>query len=62
MQSNQSDQSKNRGTLLHFFEITCVIIAAVKAGEGKTYRHPLSIRFIQTNEPENVSFLKKQPV
>lgn len=49
-------------TALFIFEIVCVIIAAVRASEGKTYHYPLNIRFIQTEQPKNEPFFKKQTV
>ncbi|MGZ0049908.1 DUF4870 domain-containing protein [Brevibacillus gelatini] len=32
---------------LFFFWIVCVVIAAVRASEGKSYRYPLTLRFIK---------------
>ena len=37
---------------LFFLEILCVINAAVRAGEGKAYRYPLTINFIQLTSEE----------
>ena len=34
-------------TALFFFWIVFVVIAAVRANEGKTYRYPLTLRFIK---------------
>ena len=32
---------------LMLFQLICVVIAAVKAGEGEAYRYPMCIRFIK---------------
>lgn len=32
---------------LHLYQVVCMIIAAIKANEGVTYRYPLTLRLIK---------------
>jgi uncharacterized Tic20 family protein len=31
---------------LHLYQVVCIIIAAIKANEGVTYRYPLTLRLV----------------
>jgi len=44
------------GLAIFFLELLSVINAAVRAGEGKTYKYPLTIDFIKLNEEELENF------
>ena len=37
---------------LFILELACVIVATVKAGEGKYYQYPVTIKFISSSEEE----------
>ena len=37
--------------ILHILNLVLVIIASIQASEGKFYRYPMTIRFIQLPEP-----------